>query len=69
MVAHVSKVIRRPGDTFGFELDNGQLWVQTQKQFGPPATPGQQVTITSGALGSFFLIYESGIRSRVMRVR
>ena len=69
MVAHVASVIRRPGGMFGFELDNGQLWVQTQKQYQPPANPGDQVTITSGSLGSFFLTYPSGIRSRVMRVR
>jgi hypothetical protein len=69
LIAHISEVTRRPGGMFGFELDNGQVWVQTQKLHGPPAEPGQQVAITSGALGSFFLTFESGLRSRVMRVR
>jgi hypothetical protein len=69
LTAHISGVTRRPGGMFGFELDNGQVWAQTQKMQAPPPDPGEQVTITSGALGSFFLTFESGLTSRVMRVR
>jgi hypothetical protein len=55
---------------FSFELDNGQLWVQTEaptQQFA--LRPGDAVTIRRGALNSFVLQAPSKRSTRVRRLR
>lgn len=47
----------RPHSSGGLviELDNGQQWLQTDKDAKLMLKPGSQVTIKSGAIGSFWL--------------
>jgi hypothetical protein len=53
-----------------FELDNGQTWQQTEAQLSFTARPGDTVTITKGALGSFWLTKSpSQQAARVKRLR
>jgi hypothetical protein len=53
-----------------FELDNGQTWQQTEAQLSFTARPGDAVTITKGALGSFWLTKSpSQQATRVKRLR
>jgi hypothetical protein len=69
LIARVTEVTRRAGGTYGFELDNGQVWVETEHRQGPTVARGQTITISSGSLGAYFLSNESGVRSAVKRVR
>jgi hypothetical protein len=66
--AQVTAVSQRPlGDII--ELDNGQVWEQTEKKTTVLLKPGEKITITPGALGSFFMTGESRRTIRVRRVR
>lgn len=56
------------GDTL-VELDNGQVWQQVQDRIEPIAAPGDEVTLTRGAFGSYFLISKSHLSTRVKRVK
>jgi hypothetical protein len=51
------------------ELDNGQLWVETQRTGGDAPDPGETVTIRPGLLGSYFLEREAGLALRVKRIK
>jgi len=69
VTAHVTKIYETPqGDTL-IELDNGQVWRQTERRIGSIAEPGEEVTISRGALSSFFLTPKSRISTRVKRYR
>jgi hypothetical protein len=52
-----------------FELDNGQVWEEIEKKNALNIKQGEQVRITQGAIGSFFLLADSGATTRVRRVR
>jgi hypothetical protein len=52
-----------------FVLDNGQVWEEPQKKNALSIKEGEQVRITQGAIGSFFLVADSGATTRVRRVR
>jgi hypothetical protein len=52
-----------------FELDNGQIWEEIEKKNALSIKAGQQVRITPGAIGSYFLTADSGATTRVRRVR
>jgi hypothetical protein len=69
LVMEVTSVSQRPQGELVIEIANGQVWVQTEKKAGTFIKPGEQVTITAGALGSFFLSTQSGRTTRVRRVR
>jgi hypothetical protein len=58
----------RPGD-IQFELENGQVWQQTERRLESIAEPGDEITINRGALGSYFLVGKSKLSTRVKRVR
>jgi hypothetical protein len=68
IVAKVVKVIPRRPLISAFELDNGQVWEQTEAM-DFPAAPQQEVTIRTGVLGAFFLKSATGAVVRVHRVR
>jgi hypothetical protein len=54
-----------------YELDNGQLWHQSETKPGFTVHPGDQVRISKAALGSFFMELQSNKHqaTRVSRVR
>ncbi|HEY1282970.1 MAG TPA: hypothetical protein VGE96_00695 [Steroidobacteraceae bacterium] len=67
-----AKVTKVSADTAGqtlVELDNGQVWQQVQKRLEAIAAPGDEVTLTRGALGSYFLVSKSRLSTRVKRVK
>jgi hypothetical protein len=51
-----------------FELDNGQIWEEIEKKNALSIKAGEQVRITPGAIGSYFLTADSGATTRVRRV-
>jgi hypothetical protein len=67
-----TKVVRvnesRPGAT-QFEMANGQVWQQTEQRLGSIADEGDEITITRGALGTYFLVGKAKLSTRVKRVR
>jgi hypothetical protein len=70
LVARVTAVSARAHGEHRIELDNGQVWVETQSttRFDPPAV-GDTVTVRHGTLGSYFLSAQSGPARRVERIR
>lgn len=68
IAARVVRVIPRGPYISAFELDNGQIWEQSEAaKFS--AMPRDEVTIRHGALGSFFLKRANGPSVRVHRVK
>jgi hypothetical protein len=67
--ASIVKVTRKPYGEYVFELDNGQVWEQPEKKSSLFIKEGENIRITSGAMGSFFLTADSGATTRVRRVR
>jgi hypothetical protein len=67
--ATVTNVTKRPYGELMFELDNGQVWQQPEKKTNFEIKAGEHVRVTKGALGSFFLVADSGASTRVKRVR
>jgi hypothetical protein len=69
ITAKVTKVsASAAGDTL-IELENGQVWQQTQNRLETIAAPGDEVTVSKGALGSYFLVSKSRLSTRVKRVK
>ena len=56
------------GDTL-VEFDNGQVWQQTQNRIEPIAAVGDEVTVSKGTLGSYFLVSKSRLSTRVKRIK
>lgn len=52
-----------------FVLDNSQTWQQIKLEPDFPVRNGQSVTISNGALGSFWLSSDSHRATRVKRIR
>jgi hypothetical protein len=67
--AHIVSVSRYISERQVFELDNVQSWQQIELDPDFTARNGQEVTISSGALGSFWLSTDSRHRTRVKRIR
>lgn len=67
--AQVSEVGEKPRGELIVTLDNGQVWEQVEAKTGFRLRSGDSVTITPGALRSFWLQGESGRQTRVRRVR
>jgi hypothetical protein len=67
--AHVVSVSRYMNERQVFVLDNVQSWQQIELDPDFTARNGQEVTISSGALGSFWLSTDSRHRTRVKRIR
>lgn len=68
IVARIVRVIPREPYIAAFELDNGQIWEQSETM-NFSARPRDEVTIRRGWLGSFFLKNADGISVRVHRVK
>ena len=70
LVAKVKAVTGRGNGDYRFELDNGQLWMESQRTGGEPPAAGETVTIRPGMLGSYFLERDvGGLALRVKRVK
>ena len=69
LVARVKSVGHRPTGELSIELDNGQVWAETQRRAGSSLTVGETVTIRPGKLGSYFLSTHSGFALRVARIQ
>jgi hypothetical protein len=67
--AAVSKVSTKPYGEYVIELDNGQVWEQPEKKSSFSIKAGDTVRITPGAMGSYFLLSDSGGSTKVRRVR
>jgi hypothetical protein len=66
--ARVKSVSQTPGKGLRVELDNGQVWTETEARRTSFLNAGDAVTIKSGWLGSWFLTTPSGMSLRVTRV-
>jgi hypothetical protein len=69
LTARVKSVSERPLGELRIELDNGQVWIETEKHAGTALVAGEVVTLKSGRLGSFFLTRQSGPTVRVKRLQ
>jgi hypothetical protein len=67
--ARVKSVSERALGELRIELDNGQVWVETDKHTGTPVVPGEAITVKPGRLGSYFLSRQSGPTLRVKRLQ
>ena len=67
--AHIVSVSRYMNERQVFVLDNTQNWQQIELDPDFTARDGQEVTVSSGALGSFWLSTDSRHRTRVKRIR
>jgi hypothetical protein len=67
--AAVTKVTTKPYGELVVELDNGQVWQQLEAKKNFEIKEGARVHIKKGAMGSFFLIVDSGLSTRARRVR
>ena len=52
-----------------FTLDNGEVWTQLSREGEMLAAPGDQATISRGALGSYWLELKSRRGCKVRRIR
>jgi hypothetical protein len=66
--AHVKSVYHNAAGRQVFTLDNGQVWRQAETKPDFEAGPGAAVTISSGALGSYWLQTSKHNWTRVERV-
>jgi hypothetical protein len=67
--AHIAGVSRSAGDRQVFVLDNAQTWQQVELDPDFGVRIGQEVTISKGALGSFWLAVDSHRATRVKRIQ
>jgi Tfp pilus assembly protein FimV len=68
IVARVVRIIPREPLIYAFELDNGQIWEQTEST-AFSVKPQDQITIRPGVLGAFFLKSADGSVVRAHRVK
>jgi hypothetical protein len=68
ITAKLVRVIARQPLISVFELDNGQVWEQSEAM-KLSAEPPERVTISHGLLGAFFLKTAAGVVVRVRRVK
>ena len=66
--AKVAQVEWRNG-VFVATLDNGQVWLQTERDSRVQFDTGHTVTVRRGSLGSFFMSGDQGIAARVRRLK
>jgi hypothetical protein len=67
--AHIVSVSQSAYDRQVFVLDNVQSWQQIELDPDFTVRSGQEIAISSGALGSFWLSTDSHHRTRVKRIR
>jgi hypothetical protein len=66
--AHITAVSVSASGRTTFTLDNGQVWRQLLSEGDLLARPGDGVTVSRGALRSYWLKLESGRGCKVTRV-
>jgi hypothetical protein len=66
--AHITDVSRNGAGRQVFTLDNGQVWRQSETRASFEVRPGDAVTVSSGAMGSFWLVTSKHNWTRVERV-
>lgn len=66
--AKVTQVEWRNG-VFVATLDNGQVWLQSERDSRVQIDAGQSVTVRRASLGSFFMSNDQGIAARVRRLK
>ncbi len=69
MVAHVVSVSEKLQGGLLLKLDNDQTWTETEHRADLMIKPGESVTITQGMFGGFMLSAQSGLSTRVRRLR
>ena len=69
MSAKIVAVGQLPNDRFAVTLDNGQLWMQLERDVGVEVRVGDTVTIRPAMLGSWILETRGGNRTRVRLAR
>jgi hypothetical protein len=67
--AHIASVSQHPIERQVFVLDNAQTWQQIELDLDFAARIGQEVKISKGALGSFWLSTDSHHATRVKRIQ
>jgi hypothetical protein len=67
--AHIRSVSRYPTERQVFVLDNAQTWRQIELDLDFAVRIGQEVAISKGALGSFWLSTDSHRATRVKRIQ
>jgi hypothetical protein len=68
-VARITAVHRVSPREFAFELDNGQVWQQSEEATGLDVRLQDSVKITPGVLGAFFMTTAQKQTFRVRRIR
>lgn len=66
--AKLAALATKPYGELVLTLDNGQVWEQLQAAYFP-LRPGDDITIKSGALGSYILVAPSGRGTKVRRLQ
>jgi hypothetical protein len=67
--SNVAKVTTRARGEYVVQLENGQVWEQTEMKSSVIVRKGDKVKIVPGSLGSFWLENSAGRRTRVKRIR
>jgi hypothetical protein len=69
LTAHIAAATSLPYGRLRLVLDNGQVWEQTEEDWGFAPQSGAAVTISRGALGGFWMATERYKKVRVKRIR
>jgi hypothetical protein len=67
--AHIASIVPAANGRIVFTLDNGQAWRQLLSEGDLLTKPGDPVTISRAALGSFWLQSKSGRGCKVTRIQ
>jgi hypothetical protein len=67
--ARIVSVSQPDGRKYRIVLDNDQVWQESEHTRDLDLAAGQTVRIKPGVLGSFFLMLDSGLSTRVRRIR
>jgi hypothetical protein len=66
--ARIASVSQPDGRKYRIVLDNDQVWLESEHTRDLDLAAGQTVRIKPGVLGSYFLMLDSGLSTRVRRV-
>lgn len=67
--ARLAKVTHIGGGLRSFELDNGQVWTQTDARSGGQVQAGDAVQVRKAILSGYVLVMPNGVTLRVRRSR
>jgi len=67
--ARIVAVGQLPNDRFSVTLDNGQLWMQLERDVSAEVRVGDTITLRPAMLGSWVLETRAGVRTRVRLAR